>query len=69
MRKIIVDEWGEMVKPHSVHQGKDGGWYEITDLCPEERYPVGAVFEEGCEDDEGDYFTAEFLRMEVKNVQ
>ena len=64
--KVIVDAWGDRVKPWDPVQARDGAWYTITDLVPEdERFQVGAVFEGGCEDDDGDFFPASFFDLKV----
>ena len=67
--KIIVDEWGDDVKPHSTHMGKTGGWFQITDLVPNETYSVGAVFEGGDPKEDGDYFTPEFFGFEIIDLK
>lgn len=64
--KKIVDSFGFDVKPWEVLQGRDGHWYSVTDLVPEDPvFTVGAVFEGGDPEEEGDYFAASFFHCEV----
>lgn len=64
--KIIVDEWGDVVRPYSTHMGRNGGWFQITDLAPDDQYSVGAVFEGGDPEEDGDYFTPGFFGFKVE---
>jgi len=68
--KIIVDEWGEKVRPNETLQALDGSWKTVTDLCPDaEQWQIGAVPEGGCEDDDGDYHPAWYFRCRVEEMQ
>jgi len=63
--KVIVDTWGERVKPWATVMGRDGAYYTVTDLAPQDKFQVGAVFEGGCADDDGDFFTADFFDLKI----
>mgnify|MGYP000027953418 CR=1 FL=1 len=67
--KTIVDQWGDPVKPWSLHLGLNGGWYQITDLAPEDRFAVGAVFEGGDPEEDGDYFTPDAFGFEIHDTE
>lgn len=56
----LVDEWGDPVKPWSTHMMNDGSYWTITDICHKgdnDGFEVGAVFEGGDPEEDGDYFT------------
>lgn len=64
--KIVVDGWGEPLKPWDTVMSRNGSYWTVIDLTPEgPDFQVGAVFEGGCPEEDGDYFKADFFFCKV----
>ena len=71
--KQIVDDWGDPVKPYSLHMvlkgPRVGSMMQITDLAPDEDFPIGAVFEGGDPEEDGDYFRPDLFGFEIRDLK
>lgn len=67
--KTIKDQWGEAVKPYSTHMDRQGRYWTITDLAPDEEFPIGAAPEGADLEEDGDYFPASTFWFQIEDDQ